>query len=93
MSTPFRIKADVLHVVSLNPPKNSEVCSVSVFLLLQKDRFNTQIKMQNLKIGILTLKGQLFHTLTHQKELVSPIAVLKLPKAYKKVSNYGRSYS
>lgn len=27
------------------------------------------------------------------KGTVSPIAVLKLPKAYKKMSNYGRSYS
>lgn len=49
------------------------------------------MKIQNLKRGILTLKGQ-FHTMTHQKELVSPIAVLKL-KTYKKMSNYGKSYS
>lgn len=50
------------------------------------------MKIQNLKRGILTLKGQ-FHTMTHQKELVSPIAVLKLLKTYKKMSNYGKSYS
>lgn len=58
-----------------------------------KNTFITQMKIQNLKRGILTLKGPLVHTMTHQKELVSPIALLKLLKACKKMSNYGRSYS
>lgn len=68
------------------------MCPVSVLLLLQKIYLKTQTKVQNLKRDIINLKGQLYHTLIHQKELVSPTAVLKLPKAYKKMSNYDRGF-
>lgn len=51
-----------------------------------------QTEVQKLKRDIINLKGQLYHTLTHQKELAFPTAVLKLPKAYKNMSNYGRGF-
>lgn len=47
------------------------MCPVSVLLLLQEIYLKTQPEVQNLKRDIINLKGQLYHTLTHQKELIS----------------------
>lgn len=71
------------------------MCPVSVLLLLKKKKKKkkeVQTKVQNLKRDIINLKGQLCRTLTLQKEQASPTAVLKLPKAYNRMSNYGGGF-
>lgn len=92
MSTSFRIKVDKLHVINLNPQKNLKCVLFQCLFYCKKIYFKIQAKVQNLKRDIINLKGLLYHTLTHQKDLVSPTAVLKLPKAYKNMPNYGRGF-
>lgn len=69
------------------------MCPVSVLLLQKKKKKKeVQTEVQNLKRDIINLKAQLYRTLTLQKEQVSPTDVLKLPKAYNRMSNYGGGF-